>query len=294
MPLIEQVAVLGAGGTMGLPMARNMARARLGVRAWNRSVEKAEPLTQEGATIVSTPAEAADGAQAIVTILTDAEAVIESMDGDQGALAGASEGATWIQMSTIGIEGTERCAQLAEKRGAAFVDAPVLGTKQPAEKGELVVLASGPEDFRERVAPILDAVGQKTLWVGEAGAGSRLKLVTNSWVLTVAEGTAEAIALAEGIGVEPSQFLEAVAGGPLDLPYLQLKGKAMIDRNFEPSFRLALAAKDARLLHEAAERHKLDLPVIEAIARRLEEAVAEHGDEDLAATYLTSAAAARS
>jgi len=216
------------------------------------------------------------------------------MDGDQGALAGASEGATWIQMSTIGIEGTERCAQLAEKRGAAFVDAPVLGTKQPAEKGELVVLASGPEDFRERVAPILDAVGQKTLWVGDAGAGSRLKLVTNSWVLTVAEGTAEAIALAEGIGVEPSQFLEAVAGGPLDLPYLQLKGKAMIDRNFEPSFRLALAAKDARLLHEAAERHKLDLPVIEAIARRLEEAVAEHGDEDLAATYLTSAAAARS
>src|SRR5437016_4876672 len=196
MPLIEQVAVLGAGGTMGLPMARNMARAGLGVRAWNRSVEKAEPLTQEGATIVSAPAEAADGAQAIVTMLADAEAVIESMDGDEGALAGASEGATWIQMSTIGIEGTERCAELAEERGTAFVDAPVLGTKQPAEKGELVVLASGPEDSRERVAPILDAVGQKTLWVGEAGAGSRLKLVTNSWVLTVVEGTAEAIAMA--------------------------------------------------------------------------------------------------
>src|SRR5438067_7125626 len=178
MPLIEQVAVLGAGGTMGFPMARNMARAGLGVRAWNRSAEKAEPLKEAGVAVASTPAEAADRAQAIVTMLADAEAVLESMDGDEGALAGVSEGATWIQMSTLGIEGTERCAELADERGIAFVDAPVLGTKQPAEKGELVVLASGPEDSRERVAPIFDAVGKQTIWAGEAGAGSRLKLVT--------------------------------------------------------------------------------------------------------------------
>ncbi len=106
------------------------------------------------------------------------------------------------------------------------------------------------------------------------------------------ETAAETIALAEGIGVEPSQFLDAVGGGPLDLPYLQMKAKAMIERNFEPAFRLALAAKDARLLQEAADRHDLDLPVLEAIVRRLAEAVEEHGDEDMAATYLTSAAAA--
>jgi len=155
------------------------------------------------------------------------------------------------------------------------------------------VLASGPDEAREHVAPIFDAIGQKTLWVGEAGMSSRLKVAINVWIVTVVEGAAEALALAEGMGIDPRLVLEAVSGGPLDLPYLQMKGKAMIDRNFEPSFRLTLAAKDARLLHEAADRHKLDLPVIEAIARRLEEAVPEHGDEDVAATYLTSAAAAR-
>jgi 3-hydroxyisobutyrate dehydrogenase len=289
MAAIERVAVLGAGGTMGFPIARNLARAGLVVRAWNRTPEKAQRLTEEGATVVSTPVEAADGAQAILTMLRDADAVVETMDGEDGALDRAAAGAIWIQVSTIGIDGTERCAKLAERRGLAFVDAPVLGTRAPAEQGELVVLASGPESVPEQLDAVFDAIAKKILWVGEAGAGTRLKLVTNSWIVALVEGAAETIAFAEGIGVDPAMFLEAVAGGPLDLPYLQMKGTAMIERRFEPSFKLALAAKDARLVKEAAERHGLDLPLLELIARRLTEGAAEHGDEDLAATYLTSA-----
>ena len=292
MAQIEQVAVLGAGGTMGFPIAGNLARAGFAVRAWNRSVEKAQPLTEDGATVAQSPSEAVNGAQAIVTMLADADAVLEAVSGDDRALARA-EGALWIQMSTIGIEGTERCAGLAQETGVRFVDAPVLGTKKPAEDGELVVLGSGPEDAREPLAPVFDAIGKKTMWLGEAGAGTRLKLVTNAWILTVVEGSAETIALAEGIGVDPADFLEAIAGGPLDLPYLQMKGKAMIERDFEPSFRLALAAKDARLVRQAAERHELELPLLETIEERLEQGAAEHGDEDMAATYLTSAADGR-
>src|SRR5436305_8908123 len=106
---IKTIAVLGAGGTMGLPIARNLARAGFDVRAWNRSPEKAGPLTGDGATIASTPAEAAAESEAILTVLADTSAVIDSMEGDDGALAGAADGVTWIQMSTIGIEGTERC-----------------------------------------------------------------------------------------------------------------------------------------------------------------------------------------
>jgi 3-hydroxyisobutyrate dehydrogenase len=196
----ETVAVLGAGGTMGLPMARNLARAGLDVRAWNRSSEKAQPLTEDGAVVASTPAEAVQGAAVIVTMLTDADAVLESIDGEQGALSAAGDSTIWVQMSTIGEAGTERCAELARQRGVGYVDAPVLGTKQPAEEGKLVVLASGPEDLRERVAPVFDAVGQRTLWVGEAGQGTRLKLVTNSWIVTVVEGVAETVVLAEGLG----------------------------------------------------------------------------------------------
>jgi 3-hydroxyisobutyrate dehydrogenase len=279
-------AVLGAGGIMGFAMARNMARAGVDVRAWNRSREKAEPLAGDGATIAATPAEAARGAEVVVTILSDADAVVEAVE---PALAEAGERTVWAQMSTIGIDGTERCAALADRHGVMFVDAPVLGTKAPAERGELIVMASGPAEVRDRVEPLLHPIAKKILWVGEAGAGTRLKLVTNAWILTVVEGAAETIALAEGIGVDPQQFLEVLSGGPLDLPYLQMKGKAIIEREFEPSFRLALAAKDAALVEDAAARHSLDLPIVATVRARMEEGIHDHGDEDMSATYWTSA-----
>jgi 3-hydroxyisobutyrate dehydrogenase len=285
----ETVAVLGAGGTMGFPIARNLARAGFDVRAWNRSREKAEPLADDGVTVFDALTDAARGAGVVVTMLTDADVVLHVMDGPDRALAGVGEGAIWLQMSTIGITGTERCAALAVSHRIGFVDAPVLGTKAPAEAGELIVLASGRPQLRPRVDPIFDAIGKRTLWVGEAGAGTRLKIVTNSWVVALVETAAETIALAEGIGVDPRLFLDAIDGGPLDLPYLDLKGRMMIERDFEPSFRLALAAKDAGLVAEAAERGGLDLPVLDAIRRRLDEAAAVHGDEDLAATFLLSA-----
>ena len=284
------IAFLGAGSTMGLAMARNLARGGFEICAWNRTPEKALPLKDDGATVALTPADAAANGALIVTMLRDAEAVAETMEGKEGALAGAQPGAVWIQMSTIGIEGTERCAQLAEQAGVLFVDAPVSGTKQPAEKGELVVLASGPEEARPRCQPVFDVVGGHTHWLGEAGSGTRMKLVVNGWLTALVEGLAETIAFAEGIGVDPAQFLAVIAGGPLDTGYAQLKGKAMIERNFEPSFKLELAAKDARLLTEAAQRHSLELPLFELVRDRLAAAAEEHGDEDLSAAFLASAA----
>ncbi|MCW2951908.1 MAG: 3-hydroxyisobutyrate dehydrogenase [Conexibacter sp.] len=285
----ETVAVLGAGGTMGFAMSRNIARAGVTVHAWNRTRARAEPLAEDGVQIFDTAAEAAAGADVILTMLTDADAVLAAVEGEHGALAAARDGAIWLQMSTIGIEGTERCAALARERGIRFVDAPVLGTKQPAEQGRLVVLASGPEDTRAALTPIFDAIGDRTLWLGEAGAGSRLKLVTNAWLVAIVEGAAEAIALSEGLGVDPRNFLEAVRGGGLDAPYLQLRGKAMIERDFTPSFRLSLAAKDARLAAEAAARHHLELPLVALVRDRLAAAAEQHGDEDVAAAFLVSA-----
>jgi 3-hydroxyisobutyrate dehydrogenase len=284
------VAVLGAGGTMGLAIAGNLARAGFTVRAWNRSREKAEPLARHGAEIFDTPREAAEGAGVILTILSDAQAVLAAMEGDDGALAAGAEGeAIWIQASTIGERGTDRCVELAREHDLQFVDAPVLGTKQPAERGQLVILASGPDRTRDRLRPILETIGQRTMWVGDAGAGTRLKLATNSWLLAVVEGGAEALAFAEGMGLDPRLVLEAIAGGPLDLPYLQTKAEAILKRDFAPSFRLGLAAKDAALVEEAVDDHDLDLPLLRTIRERLAEGATEHGDEDLAATYLTSA-----
>ncbi|MGH3253053.1 MAG: NAD(P)-dependent oxidoreductase [Trebonia sp.] len=290
----ETIAVLGAGGAMGFPIARNIARAGLPTRVWNRSSGKAEPLTADGAYLARTPGEAASGAGVVITMLADGEAVTEVMDGADGALrvmssgAGRAHHALWVQMSTIGEAATKRCAELANRNGVGFVDAPVLGTRQPAAEGKLVVLESGPEEARPRLVPVFDAIGHRTIRAGEAGAGSRLKLVVNSWLLAMVEGAAETIALAEGLDLDPDLFFKAVAGGSLDLPYLRMKGKAMTERDFTPAFRLTLAAKDAGLVHRAAEDRDLELPLIEAVARRFAEGAKEHGDKDLSATYLMS------
>jgi 3-hydroxyisobutyrate dehydrogenase len=282
----KTVAVLGAGSTMGLAMARNIARAGIPVRGWNRTPEKANGLADHGAELFGSAREAADGAGVILTMLSDADAVLDAVE---DAVSVIPQGAVWLQMSTIGEVGTERCLELAQAHGITLVDAPVLGTKQPAEEGKLVILASGPEDARDRVQPIFDAIAVKTMWIGEAGAGTRLKLVANSWVLTVVEGGAETIALAEGLGLDPGLLFEAIEGGALDLPYLRMKGKAIAERNFEPSFRLTLAAKDARLVEESAQRHGIDVPLFGTIRRRLAEGAKNHGDKDMSATYWTSA-----
>jgi 3-hydroxyisobutyrate dehydrogenase len=286
------IAVLGAGGTMGFAMAQSLLRNGFRVNAWNRSFEKMEPLAAAGAELAATPAAAAANADTILTMLADGDAVTAAVESDDGAPATAADDALWLQMSTIGEEATATCAELAAEHGLGFVDAPVLGTKQPAEEGALVVLASGPDELRERAQPVFDAVGSRTLWLGEAGAGTLLKLVANAWIVATVEGAAETIALAERLGLDPERFFEAVADGPLDMGYLRTKGRAMIDRNFEPSFSLRLAAKDARLVEASAGRRGMELPLITAVRRQLEAGVAAHGDDDLSAVFLAMAPAA--
>lgn len=280
MTPVKTVAVLGTG-TMGAPIARNLASAGFDVRVWNRSAERAESLRGEGISVAESPAAAVAGADVLITMLPTGEIVREVAE---PALAACERDAVWVQMSTVGIDHAERLGQLASDRGVAYVDAPVSGTKEPAEKGELVVLASGPDELRDRLDPLFDVIGARTLWLGPAGAGTRMKLVINTWLLALVEGLAETVALAEGLGVDPARFLEAISGGPLDAGYAQLKGKAMLDSEFEPSFALALAAKDARLVRDAVAAEGLNLPLPGLIAERLKRAdAAGFGDEDLAA-----------
>ena len=283
MAIDLKVALLGTG-IMGAAMARNLIGAGLEVRAWNRSAEKAQPLAGDGATVFEDPAEAARGADFLLTMLPDAD-VIEEVAGN-GVLPALAEGAVWLQMSTVGEGGNERLARLAEENGVAYVDAPVLGTKAPAEQGQLVVLASGPEDVRERCEPVFGAVGSKTVWLGEAGEGSRLKLVVNNWIVGLLGVLAETISFARATGVDPRKFLETIEGGPLGLPYAQMKGAMMIERDFPTSFSAKLARKDAGLVLEAAEGEGLDMVVARAVAARFDEAIeAGHGEEDMAAVY---------
>jgi 3-hydroxyisobutyrate dehydrogenase len=279
---VTTVALLGTG-TMGAGMARNIVRAGLALRVWNRNSERAQPLAGDGAVVCHTAAEAVKDADVIVTMLWDADTVAHVLSDLKGAVR---PGAVLLQCTTVGVEGCERLDALAEQVGLVHVDAPVLGTKQPAEKGALVVLASGPPDARAVVTPVLDAIGQRTMWVGEAGAGSRLKLAANAFVISLVAAISQSLALARGLGLEPELFLEAVSGGAMDAPYVQLKGKAMLAGDFTPSFGLDGALKDADLIAAAARDAGVPTELVDVLRGELRSvSEAGHGDEDLAALY---------
>jgi 3-hydroxyisobutyrate dehydrogenase len=275
------VTVLGTG-IMGAGMAANLASAGLDTTVWNRTPEKARPLADAGARVAEDPADAVSGADVIVTMLFDADSVAEVMG---RALPAAKEGVLWVQTATVGLEGTDRLAALAGEHGVTFVDAPVLGTRQPAEAGQLVVLASGPQEVREAVSPVFDAIGSRTVWVGDRpGQGHRLKLVANSWVLSIVTATAQAVALAQALGVDPQQWLDSIAGGPLDCGYAQAKGKAMLAADFPPAFALDGAVKDSGLIADALASAGVADSVMRAFHERFAAAAAQgHAEEDMAA-----------
>jgi 3-hydroxyisobutyrate dehydrogenase len=283
------VSVLGTG-IMGAAMARNLARAGHTVRAWNRTRDKAEPLAADGIEITDTPARAVQGAEVVLTMLYDGPAALGVM---REAAPALRSGAAWVQSTTAGIEAIGELAGFAREHGLVFFDAPVLGTRQPAEAGQLLVLAAGPSEHRGAVAPVLDAVGARTVWTGEdgaAGSATRLKLVANSWVIATTNAVGEVLALAKALEVDPQSFFDAIAGGPLDMGYLRAKAGLVLNDQLSPAqFGVATAAKDARLIVEAGERYGIRLDVAAASAARLERAAAQgHGEEDMAAAYFAS------
>ena len=236
--MTKTVTVLGTG-IMGAGMARNLIGAGLDVTVWNRSPDRARPLADAGARIATDVAEAVAGADVVVTMLFDADSVAQVME---EALPAMAPDAVWVQMSTVGLEGTERLAALAARHDVAFLDAPVLGTKAPAEQGTLTVLVGGPSALRDAVTPVFDAIGSKT-WVGEQpGDGHKLKLVANS-------STGDRAGRRPRAG--PAAVPRVIAGGPLDLPYAQLKGKSMIADEFPTSFAVSGVVKDLGLIAAA-------------------------------------------
>ena len=283
------VAFLGTG-VMGAPMARNLAREGLAVRAWNRTAAKAEALAGDGVRSCGTPAAAASGASVLVTMLADDPAIETAAGGPDGALAALEPGAIWIQMSTVGVPAAERLGALAAEHDVAYVDAPVLGSREPAERGELVVLASGPAAALRGCSAVFDAIGRRTMWIGAAGAGSRLKVVVNGWLMSTTAALAETLALAESLGVDPAGFFEATDNGAIGALYTELNGPAMVAREFPRNFPLALAAKDARLALEAAGDRAGALRVLAATREQYARAIElGHGEDDWAAVIHAAA-----
>src|ERR1700712_5569767 len=274
------VAVLGTG-TMGAGMARSLLREGFAVRAWNRTPERARPLADDGAVVVASPDEAVKDADVVLLMLFDVDAVLDVL---RRAAAELKPEAVIVQNSTVGAKGMSTVAELADALHLRILDAPVLGTKQPAEQGKLVVLASGDPALGPAAEAVLDAIGSRTVWVGnELGHASALKLACNAWVATITAGTAQSLAMARSAGLDPQLVLDAIDGGPTDTPYLHVKGKAMIEKNYDVSFALNGVRKDLDLMSAAASDSGVNSALLDALRSTFASAADQgHGDDDMA------------
>ncbi len=271
---MTRVAFLGTGA-MGAPMVRNLVAAGHEVRVWNRSREHAEGL---GALVSATPVEAAEGAETLVTMLSDGPVTVEAID------RVLRPGLIWAQMGTVGIAWTDRLADLAAAAGADFLDAPVIGSIPAADAGELIIFASGMDETIDRAEPVFSVVAKETLRVGKVGTATRLKLVFNYWVLGINALIGEVLALAESLEVGGERFLQLIRGGFADSVYAQMKGTKMLTHDLAPLFKLVLGRKDLALVVEAAGSAGLDLTVASATLEEMDRAIdLGYGEADIAA-----------
>ncbi len=285
---LPRLAVLGLG-TMGTAMAGTALRSGLPLVVWNRAPDATASFVGQGVEVARSVAEAVEQADVVITMVTDAEAVL-SIATEGGLLAALSSGAVWAQMGTIGVEGTERIATMMHQRrpDAYFVDAPVSGSKVPAEQGSLLIFASGPDEAQSRVAPVFEVLGQRTVWLGPAGHGSRMKLVNNVMLAFTAEGVANSFAVAHRLGLDVASVIEAFDGGPLVSAWESGKFRRIARGDYSEEFALALALKDVRLALSAAGSDRFR--VLAALAQEWSEIVDQGlGNDDV--TIVTQALA---
>jgi 3-hydroxyisobutyrate dehydrogenase len=277
---LTETAFLGIG-SMGHGMATSALRAGIPTIVWNRDPEATRDLAELGAEVAATAADAARRAAIVVTMVTDADAVV-SIARDQGMLGALAPNAIWAQMSTIGVAGIERVAALvdAERPDVTLLDAPVSGSKVPAEQGQLTIFASGPDEARSHVGPLFEALGQRTIWVGAVGAGSRLKLVNNTWLAFTAEAVAASLALARRSGLETEKVVDALSGSTLVSTWQAAKLQRIAAGEYSPQFALSLALKDVHLALQAADDGRF--AALASLADEWQQAVDDGlGDQDL-------------
>ena len=228
-------------------------------------------------------------ADVVITMLPTADAV-ESVIFDGGVADAFADGCVWAQMGTIGVESTRRISDrlAAQRPSVTFVDAPVSGSKGPAEQGQLLILASGPAAAADRLGPVFDILGRKTVWLGEVGQGSLVKLVVNAYMSILIEGVAETMELADRLGIGHQQLAEVIEGGPLDAPIADAKLHKMDRGDYAPEFPLEWALKDVDLAISAAGDETP--PLLAALSRQWHAAVAAgHGRQDISAARLALA-----
>ena len=278
-----RIGFLGLG-TMGFPMAHNLARAGHAVTVWNRTSAKAEPLLRKGATRAETPRDAATGQDLVFTCLADERAIEQVLEGENGVLAGIAPGEIVVDTSTSGVKATRWMEERLASKGATLVAAPVLGSKAAAEKAQLVVVAGGPQAALQKARPALHAISARLVELDSAPHAALMKLVVNAIGGAMITGFGEALALGAKGGLDVGKVIETVQASSFHSPVFLMKGEQILAKDWDPRFAIALAEKDQRLAQEAGAELGAKMPINEAVRRLFGDAIESgRGGKDLAA-----------
>ena len=277
--MVSRVGVIGMG-IMGAPMARNLLKAGFRVTVHNRTRPKEAELVQEGATAASSPREAAEASEVVITMVADSPDVQQVVLGSGGVIEAAREGLTVIDMSTISPSVTREIAAELAKRGANMLDAPVSGGQWGAIQGTLAIMVGGEKSTVEACMPVFEAMGQRIVHVGPSGAGQTVKLVNQVLVAGTLNAVCEALVFGAKAGLDLEAAIEAVGGGAAGSWQLENLGKRIIRGDFDPGFMVKLQQKDLRLILEQARDMHVTLPGT-ALVNQLYQALEAAGEGEL-------------
>jgi glyoxylate/succinic semialdehyde reductase len=261
-------------GTMGTPMAMNLAKAGFPLVVWNRTASKMDPFLRMGAKAGKGPAQVASEAEVVITMVSQPKDVEQVVLGPDGVLDGLTPGSVLIDMSTVSPATSRELAGAVTTKQAEFLDAPVVGSKGPATEGTLVILVGGLPKTLERCRPLFAAMGKTIIHAGGVGAGSALKLAANLMLAHLAAGFSEGLLLVQRAGLEPARYLEVLEASTFRSPWYQTKGAGMVRRDFTTHFALKHMQKDLRLMGELADEVQVSLPVTRAIAQLFAQSLA--------------------
>ncbi|MBD8213052.1 NAD(P)-binding domain-containing protein [Erwinia persicina] len=282
MTSLPTVAVLGLGA-MGHAFAANLLKNNFRVYGWNRTRQRGEDLIPAGLMMCDSASEAVAEAEVVLIMLSDGATTLSTCE---SILPQLRPSAVLCQMGTIGIDATQQLIDCVQhtRPDVVLLDAPVSGTKAPAEQAQILVLASGDRQRATAIEPVFAAIAKRATWLGAAGAGSKMKLVANAWLVSMMQGVAESTQLAHQLGFTPDDFWQVLEGGPLAAPYVKGKLAMITDGEYPAQMQLTWALKDARLALDAAGDSTM--PVLQTIATQWQEAVeAGYGDKDLSVVY---------
>jgi 3-hydroxyisobutyrate dehydrogenase-like beta-hydroxyacid dehydrogenase len=243
---MQNIGFIGLG-IMGTPMAKNLVKAGFRLTVWNRTAEKCTPLTEMGATQVASPRQVVETADITIAMLADPAAAEAVCRGEEGVVAGIRPGKGYVDMSTVAPETSQAVAIAVREAGGQFLEAPVSGSKKPAEDGTLVILAAGDRPLFDQAHPALEAMGKKILYLGEVGQGARMKLVVNMVMGGMMTMLCEGLTLGARSGLEAADILDVLDAGAMSNPMFRLKGPQIVQGTFPPAFPLKHMQKDLRL-----------------------------------------------